>query len=84
MEQRVKLSPKKLEAVTVIQNQKAQLNQAMQQLNDKEGLIIAMVMEDNNIENVKSVKIDENFLVFEIAEPKAKKEKVKKAMEIAK
>jgi hypothetical protein len=83
MEQKVKLSPKKLEAITVIQSQKAQLNQAMQQLNDKESLIVAMVMEDNDIKDVKSVKIDKDYLVFEIPEVKAKKAK-KAEMQVAK
>jgi len=82
MEQKVKLSPKKLEAITVIQNQKAQLNQAMQQLNEKEALIVSMVMEDSALVNVKSVKIEGDSLVFDIAEPKSTKTgKVRKLKE---
>jgi len=81
MEQKVKLSPKKLEAITAIQNQKAQLNQAMQQLNEKEGLIVSMVIEDSNIQNAKSVKIEGDTLVFEIAEKKGKAVRAKKKIE---
>ena len=78
MEKVVKLSAKRLEVMKQLLAQKAQLNQAFQQLNEKEGIIVSLVMEDNDITNVKSVKLENDALVFELAEPKAKKVKAAK------
>lgn len=81
MEQKVKLSPKKLEVITTIQTQKNQLNAEMQRLNEKESIVVSMVMEDNNIVlPVKSVKIEGDSLVFDLVEKtpaKPKKAKFK-------
>ncbi len=73
MEKRVKLSPKKLEVLENIQAQKKQLNNQFQALNEKEGLLISLVMEDEGIEKAESVKLDNGCLLFTISDKKGKK-----------
>jgi uncharacterized protein (DUF2249 family) len=83
MEKKVKLSQKQLETISSCQAQRAKTNEVLQIINDKETLVLQLVMEANGIESAKGVKLEEGFLVFELEEEKPKKNKKVKELEKA-
>lgn len=75
MEKRVKLSPKQLEMIQSFEKQKAELNQAFQAVSEKEGMVIQLIAEANEVEAAKSLKLDGEYLIFEFEDKKSKKGK---------
>lgn len=75
MEKRVKLTQKQLETIANCQAQRAKANEVLQIINDKETLVLQLVMEANGIQSAKGVKLEEGSLVFELEEEKKGKKK---------
>ena len=82
MEKRVKLTQKQLETISLCQAQRAKANEALQIINEKETLVLQLVMEANGIESAKEVKLEDGVLVFEL-EGEKPKNKGKKLKEVA-
>lgn len=75
MTQKIKLSEKQLAAVIAVQQQRAQLNNMLQDVNQKEALILELIFEMKEVKGeVSALKLEEDHLVFDLTE---KTEKVK-------
>lgn len=86
MEKKLKLSPKQLLSLQQVQTQKQQLNTLFQDLNQKEGLIVELVLEMSSIDSAKvdNIKLDGEYLTYQDKDEninvKPKEEKKKKAV----
>lgn len=84
MEKKLKLSPKQLLSLQQVQTQKQQLNTLFQDLNQKEGLIVELVLEMNSIDSTKvdNIKLDGEYLTYQdrTENVKPKEEKKKKVV----
>lgn len=81
MTQKIKLSEKQLGAIVDVQQKKAQINNMLQELNQKEALILELIFEMKEVKGeVSALKLEEDTLVFDLAE-KAEKVKPKKQVD---
>lgn len=78
MEHKIKLRAKQLTALNNLQSQKKQLSDTFQDLNQKESLIIELLLEENNITNpIASVKLEGEFILIEESETEKSKTRAK-------
>lgn len=74
MDKSIKLSDKQKTSLEQVISQRQNLNAVMQDLNDKESLILGLILDMNGIQGtVKNVKLENGLLKFEVEEPKAPK-----------
>lgn len=68
MEQRIKLRPKQLEQITQIQLQKQKINTLLRDLNEREGLLVDLIIEESgNTTKVTNVRLEKDELVLTFA-----------------
>lgn len=80
----IKLRPKQVQAIAVIQAQKQQLNAAFQDLNAKETTILELILEEKGYEGeVSNIKIDKDVLSFDMVIKPAESKKGKKGKQVA-
>lgn len=73
MSKKIKLTVKQLEILTSIQKQKEEVAKSLSTLNQYEGLVLSLVMEQSKItEQPSSVKIEGEFLVFDFEDSSTK------------
>lgn len=79
MEQRIKLRPKQLDQLVQIQTQKQNINKLFQDLNQREGLLVDLIIEEANVvSKVINIKLDKEELVLTLAPQNPGKQKKKK------
>lgn len=73
----INLRKKQAEALTSIQQQRAQLNTQFNQLNERESLILGLILEENNIDptTIQDIKLQEETLIYELTPKKPEKKK---------
>jgi len=70
----IKLRPKQIAALSVLQQQRQQINVALQKLNQEEATVIELILEEKGIEGeVSNLKLEEGVLSFDVKEPKKNK-----------
>lgn len=75
----IKLKPKQLSTIQEIQQRKAQLNKAFQDLNDQESLLLELIFEASEISGkVSNVKLEKDSIIFDLEEAKKPVKKVSK------
>lgn len=81
-EQKIKLAEKQLAHLQQLLGQKAQLQGALQELNQKETMLLEVILEINQIPTpIASAKLEDGFLVIQTIEKTEKKKKVKEQPE---
>jgi len=79
MEQKIKLAEKALANLQNLLTQRAKVNEFLQELNQKEQMLVEVLLEANNItEPITSAKLEEGYLVINTEEKKEKVKKVRK------
>lgn len=78
-EVKIKLKPKQLASITAIQQKKAQLKTMFEDLNQQEGVILELVLEDVKVDGqISGAKLEEDSLILTVSEAKVAKKKAAK------
>lgn len=79
MEQKIDLTPKQFEAVSITQNQKTELYKVFQEVSAKEATVVDLILDAHQVTRKPSaIKLEGNQLVLQFTEEETKAEKSKK------